>query len=114
MWLLLAFELWARRWLGSGVQAEELRVRVLVTGGAGFIGHHLVRRLVDDGDEVHVIDDLSTGFKWRLEPVLDRIKLVEGSILVAGRPRRGGGGLRRHPARGRDPVGRRGRCSSRA
>jgi UDP-glucose 4-epimerase len=56
-------------------------VRVLVTGGAGFIGHHLVRRLIADGDEVVVLDDLSTGFKWRLEPVRDVIKLVEGSIL---------------------------------
>jgi UDP-glucose 4-epimerase len=56
-------------------------VRVLVTGGAGFIGHHLVRRLIADGDDVHVLDDLSTGFKWRLEPVLESIKLVEGSIL---------------------------------
>lgn len=56
-------------------------MRTLVTGGAGFIGHHLVRRLVERGDEVTVIDDFSTGFRWRLEPYVDRISIVEGSIL---------------------------------
>ena len=36
-------------------------MRILVTGGSGFIGSHLVERLLDRGDEVFVVDDLSTG-----------------------------------------------------
>ena len=56
-------------------------MRALVTGGAGFIGHHLVNGLLARGDEVSVIDDFSTGGRARLEPVGDRISLIEGSIL---------------------------------
>jgi nucleoside-diphosphate-sugar epimerase len=56
-------------------------LRVLVTGGGGFIGHHLIAALLARGDEVAVIDDFSTGDRARLAPVLDRITLVEGSIL---------------------------------
>jgi Nucleoside-diphosphate-sugar epimerases len=56
-------------------------MRALVTGGAGFIGHHLVRHLLDRGDEVSVIDDYSTGDRSRLDPFRERITLVEGSIL---------------------------------
>lgn len=55
-------------------------MRVLVTGGAGFIGHHLVGALLERGDDVVVLDDYSTGFPWRLEPVLDRITMVEGDL----------------------------------
>jgi len=43
-------------------------VRVLVTGGAGFIGSHLVDRLVEENYEVSVVDDLSTGKRKRVNP----------------------------------------------
>jgi len=46
-------------------------MRILVTGGAGFIGSHLVDRLVKEGHEVVVIDNLSTGKKENLNPKAD-------------------------------------------
>jgi UDP-glucose 4-epimerase len=59
-------------------------VKTLVTGGAGFIGHHLVRSLVERGDHVTVIDDFSSGFAWRLDPFRAEISIVKGSILDSG------------------------------
>ncbi|HEX7300679.1 MAG TPA: NAD-dependent epimerase/dehydratase family protein [Solirubrobacteraceae bacterium] len=47
-------------------------MRALVTGGAGFIGSHLVEALLDRGDEVSVIDDLSTGKRENLQAALAR------------------------------------------
>jgi len=44
-------------------------VRYVVTGGAGFIGSHLVRRLIAEGHEARVVDDLSTGRRANLEGV---------------------------------------------
>lgn len=41
---------------------------VLVTGGAGYIGSHMVLALVDAGEEVVVLDNLSTGFRWAVHP----------------------------------------------
>ena len=54
-------------------------MRILVTGGAGFIGSNLVRRLLADGDSVAVIDDLSTGYRANIEGL--PIDFVEASIL---------------------------------
>jgi UDP-glucose 4-epimerase len=53
----------------------------LVTGGAGFIGSHLVEELVRRGGSVRVLDNLSTGHLKNLDAVLDRIDFVEGDIL---------------------------------
>ena len=50
---------------------------VLVTGGAGYIGSHMVWRLVDAGEAVVVLDRLSTGFRWAVAP---EATLVEGDI----------------------------------
>jgi nucleoside-diphosphate-sugar epimerase len=55
-------------------------VRALVTGGAGFIGHHLVRALLAGGWTVAIIDDLSTGEVARLAPLADRIDFIQGDI----------------------------------
>ncbi len=52
----------------------------LVTGGAGFIGSHLCRRLVLEGAFVRVLDNLSTGKKSNLAGILDSVEFVEGDM----------------------------------
>ncbi len=53
-------------------------MNVLVTGGAGFIGSHLVEALVAQGEQVRVLDNFATGHLENLDAVRDRIELVEG------------------------------------
>ena len=52
----------------------------LVTGGAGFIGSHLVEQLLEQDWQVRVLDNFSTGKLENLAPAADRIELVRGSI----------------------------------
>lgn len=52
----------------------------LVTGGAGFIGSHIVRALLERGRAVRVLDDCSTGKRANLAEVADRIEFVPGDI----------------------------------
>ncbi len=52
----------------------------LVTGGAGFIGSHLVEKLVGDNARVRVLDNFTTGKRENIAPFLDRIELIEGDI----------------------------------
>ncbi|MEN0110607.1 MAG: SDR family oxidoreductase [Planctomycetota bacterium] len=52
----------------------------LVTGGAGFIGSHIATALVDRGDRVRVLDDLSAGFERNLDHLGERVELIRGSV----------------------------------
>lgn len=54
--------------------------KYLVTGGAGFIGSNIVRKLVELGESVRVIDDFSTGKRENLAPFLDKIEFIEGDF----------------------------------
>jgi UDP-glucose 4-epimerase len=55
-------------------------VHLLVTGGGGFIGSHLVERLVRDGHRVRVLDNFTTGHRRNLASFIDDVELVEGDL----------------------------------
>ncbi len=62
--------------------------RIVVTGGAGFIGSHLVESLLREGHDVVVIDDFSTGLRKNIKPWLDRITLHEIDLRDAASVRK--------------------------
>lgn len=62
------------------LSTHYLNRHVLVTGGAGFIGSHLVETLVELGAKVTVLDNLSTGKLSNLNSVLDQIEFIAGDI----------------------------------
>jgi nucleoside-diphosphate-sugar epimerase len=66
------------------VSAKRERRLALVTGGAGFIGGHLVEGLLGAGWEVRVLDDLSTGSERNLAQARGRIEFTRGDIRDAG------------------------------
>ena len=58
-------------------------MRILITGGLGFIGSHLTQRLLDMGHEITIVDDESTGLSQNLKGSVDhpRLKVHRGSVL---------------------------------
>ena len=63
----------------SASSRKPQRMRILITGGAGFIGHNLAKRALDAGHEVRILDDLSTGYRDNLDG-LD-VDFREASLL---------------------------------
>ena len=55
-------------------------LRYLVTGGAGFIGSHIVHTLLDQGAQVHVLDNFSTGKRENLMGLAGRLEVLEGDL----------------------------------
>jgi len=55
-------------------------MKVLVTGGGGFIGSNLVRTLVERGDDVRVLDNFSTGNRANLAELSNEVEIVEGEL----------------------------------
>lgn len=59
--------------------------KILITGGAGFIGSNLTEHFLNKGHEVTVLDNFSTGYRHNLNAVQDHVsfRLIEGDIWVS-------------------------------
>lgn len=68
-------------WKNSCKQKGRNNVtQYLVTGGAGFIGSHIATRLVEDGHQVRIFDNLSTGSLDNLEHLGDQVEFIQGDL----------------------------------
>ena len=52
-------------------------MKILVTGGAGFIGSHVCEKLLESGQEVFILDDLSTGKLSNLSAIKDKVTFIQ-------------------------------------
>ena len=55
-------------------------MKYLITGGAGFIGSNIAAHLVEKGEQVRVLDNLSSGKRENVEAILDKIDFIEGDV----------------------------------
>jgi nucleoside-diphosphate-sugar epimerase len=79
-----AHSAWPRRWSAASDHTKEsMGMRALITGGAGFIGSHLAERLLEEGHEVAILDDLSSGRLENIEHLVAHpsFSVTIGSVL---------------------------------
>ncbi|MGA9348233.1 MAG: NAD-dependent epimerase/dehydratase family protein [Anaerolineae bacterium] len=57
-----------------------MKARVLVTGGAGFIGSNIAAELVRRGERVRILDNFATGKRENIAPFLSRVELIEEDL----------------------------------
>lgn len=57
-------------------------MKVLIAGGAGFLGSYLAERFVADGHDVHILDNFASGLKGNIENIRDRITLLEDDVTA--------------------------------
>jgi len=55
-------------------------MKYLITGGAGFIGSNIAAHLVEKGEQVRILDNLSSGKQENVEAILDKIEFIEGDV----------------------------------
>ena len=55
-------------------------MKYLITGGAGFIGSNIAHELLKQGESVRIIDNFATGRKINIEPIFDKIELIDGDV----------------------------------
>lgn len=55
-------------------------MKALVTGGAGFIGSNIVKKLIERGDEVVVLDNLSSGYLVNIQEYIGQAKFLYGGV----------------------------------
>lgn len=57
-------------------------MRVLIAGGAGFLGSHLAERFVADGHDVHILDNFASGLKQNIKNIREKITLMEDDVTL--------------------------------
>jgi UDP-N-acetylglucosamine/UDP-N-acetyl-alpha-D-glucosaminouronate 4-epimerase len=70
-----------------------MAISYLVTGGAGFIGSHIVEALVKKGERVRVLDNFATGKRENIAPFIDDVELFEGDLRNLREVRKAVGGV---------------------
>ena len=78
--LFISAAIYANRKAPMDIPSFYQNKNVVVTGGCGFIGSHVVEKLVDAGAHVTIIDNLSTGSKENIAAVIHKVTLIIGDI----------------------------------